>query len=80
MDILKSISLDVRQLISINEKIQSAVLRGTPLNHDETEIVQRCATELLHLAHRTVHTREKGEKVANPSRSAEHLQSTMTAD
>lgn len=64
MDILKSISLDVRQLISINEKIQSAVLRGTPLNHDEREIVRHCAKQLWDLTERVVATRENAEKVA----------------
>ena len=52
MDLLKDISLDVRQLISINEKIHSAVLRGTTLNQDETEIVRHCATQLLELTKR----------------------------
>ena len=49
MDALKNISFDVRHLISINEKIQSAVLRGTPLNKTEREIVRACAKELLGL-------------------------------
>ena len=52
MDLLKDISLDVRQLISINEKIHCAVLRGTTLNQDETEIVRHCATQLLALTKR----------------------------
>lgn len=52
MDVLKDISLDVRQLISINEKIHSAVLRGTTLNQEETEIVRHCATQLLALTKR----------------------------
>ena len=49
MDALKDISFDVRQLISINEKIQSSVLRGTALNKTEREIVRACAKELLGL-------------------------------
>jgi hypothetical protein len=49
MDALKDISFDVRQLISINEKIQSAVLQGTALNKTELEIVRTCAKELLGL-------------------------------
>jgi hypothetical protein len=52
MDLLKDISMDVRQLISINEKIHSAVLRGMTLNQDETEIVRHCATQLLTLTKR----------------------------
>lgn len=49
MDALKNISFAVRQLISINEKIQSAVLQGTALNKTELEIVRACAKELLGL-------------------------------
>ena len=49
MDPFKHISLDVRQLISISEKIHSAALRGMALNHEELEIVRECAKELLGL-------------------------------
>jgi len=52
MDLLKNISWDVRQLVSINERIQSAILRGRTLSHDETEIVRQCAAELLEVAQR----------------------------
>ncbi len=52
MDILKGISMDVRQLISINEKLQSAVLQGTTLSQDETEIVRSCAKQLWDLTER----------------------------
>lgn len=50
MDPLRHLSFDVRQLISINEKLQSAALRGTALNNEELEIVRECAKELLALA------------------------------
>ena len=62
MDILKDISLDVRQLISINEKIHSAVLRGTTLSHDEIEIVQNCATQLLDLTQRQAGDMKRARK------------------
>jgi hypothetical protein len=48
--VLKDLSFDVRYLMSITEKI--AVLRGTPLNADETEIVRHCANEVLALTKR----------------------------
>ncbi len=64
MDVFKDISLDVRQLISINEKIHSAVLRGSTLNHDEAEIVVHCAKELLDLAQRTGSRPANGERVS----------------
>ena len=49
MDALKDISMDVRQLISISEKIYSTVLRGRALTPDETEIVRECTTQLFGL-------------------------------
>lgn len=52
MDPLRHLSFDVRQLISINEKLQSAALRGTALNNEELEIVRECAKELLKLTRR----------------------------
>lgn len=67
MDAFKDISMDVRQLISINEKLHNAVLRGRTLNHDERDIVLHCATQLLDLAHRT----GERENVAYPFPSAD---------
>lgn len=49
MDVLTHLSADVRQLISINEKLQSAVLRGTELSHDELDVIRACGKELLNL-------------------------------
>ena len=66
-DPLKNISFEVRQLVSINEKIQSTVLRGTILNYDETEIVRQCATQLLDLTQRTGRWLENAENVAHSS-------------
>lgn len=38
---------DVRDLISVNEKIQSALLQGDQLTDDEATLVRQCAFELL---------------------------------
>jgi hypothetical protein len=38
---------DVRDLISLNEKIQSALLQGESITHDEAIIIRQCAIELL---------------------------------
>ena len=62
MELFKDISMDVRQLISINEKLHNSVLRGTPLNHDEIDLVLHCAKQLLDLAERT----GEREKVFHP--------------
>ena len=67
MDTFKDISMDVRQLISISEKIYSTVLRGTPLTHDETEIVRECTTQLLGLTKITTRRTEGSEKLAHSS-------------
>ena len=65
MELFKDISMDVRQLISINEKLHNSVLRGSALNQEEIDIVLHCATQLLDLAQRT----GEREKVAYPSSS-----------
>ena len=70
MNVLKELSFDVRQLISINEKLQSAVLRGTTLNQDEIEIVRLCANELLDLTKRVGRRQDHPEKVACSSANA----------
>ncbi len=38
---------EVRELISINEKIQSAVLHGDRITDDEATLIRQCASELL---------------------------------
>jgi len=44
---MNSIRKDVRDLISINEKIQSALLQGDRITDDEASIIRMCAEELL---------------------------------
>lgn len=44
---LQTIRKDVRDLISINEKLQSALVQGDQLTADETAIIRLCAGELL---------------------------------
>lgn len=44
---MDTIRLDVRNLITANEKIQSLLLRGEELTADEAAVVRMCATELL---------------------------------
>lgn len=44
---MKTIRKEVRELITINEKIQSAFLRGECMTNDEMELIKICATELL---------------------------------
>lgn len=38
---------EVRELISINEKIQSAMLHGDRISDDEATLIRQCASELL---------------------------------
>jgi hypothetical protein len=38
---------EIRDLITINEKIQSAVMNGDRLTEDETMLIRQCASELL---------------------------------
>ena len=44
---MDTIRKDVTDLITVNEKIQSALLQGDALNHDEVNIIRMCASELL---------------------------------
>jgi hypothetical protein len=44
---MKSLRKEIRDLISINEKIQSALLNGDRLSHDEVTLIRQCASELL---------------------------------
>ena len=65
MDVLKDLSFDVRRLISINEKLQRAVLRA-----NEIEIVRHCANELLALTKRVGRRRDPAKKIACSSANA----------
>ena len=44
---MERIRKDVRDLITINERLQSALIQGERLTPEETNIVQVCANELL---------------------------------
>ena len=50
MDALRGIRKDIRQLISINERIQSDLAQGGSLTADEAAILRECANELLLVA------------------------------
>jgi hypothetical protein len=69
MDAFKDISMDVRQLIAINEKLHNPVLRCSTFNRDEIDIIRHCATQLLNLVERT----GERENVASPSPVNGHL-------
>ena len=44
---MNNIRKEVRDLIAINEKIQSAMLQGDRITDDEASIIRMCAAELL---------------------------------
>ncbi len=44
---MNNIRKEIRDLITINEKIQSALLNGDRLTDDEAILTRQCATELL---------------------------------
>jgi len=44
---------DVRDLITVTEKLQSALAQGDRFTEDETAIVRMCAGELLENLHRS---------------------------
>jgi hypothetical protein len=44
---MNNIRKEIRDLITINEKIQSAVLNGDHITDDELTLIRQCASELL---------------------------------
>lgn len=44
---MNGIRKEVRELISVNEKLQSAVVQGDQFSEDEAVIIRMCASELL---------------------------------
>jgi len=44
---MNNLRKEVRELISINERIQSALLHGDHITDDEATLIRQCASELL---------------------------------
>ncbi|HSA65727.1 MAG TPA: hypothetical protein VLE25_13645 [Nitrospira sp.] len=44
---MNNVRKEVRDLIMINEKIQSALVNGDRLSDDEAALIRQCASELL---------------------------------
>jgi hypothetical protein len=44
---MNTLRKEVRDLIALNERIQSALLRGERITDTEIEIIRTCSTELL---------------------------------
>ena len=44
---MNNVRKEVRELISINEKIQSALMHGDHITDDEATLIRQCASELL---------------------------------
>jgi hypothetical protein len=44
---MNNVRKEIRELISINEKIQSALVHGDHISNDEAMLIRQCATELL---------------------------------
>ena len=44
---MNNVRKEVRDLITISEKIQSALLNGDRLSDDEATLIRQCASELL---------------------------------
>ena len=44
---MNNVRKEIRELISINEKIQSALVHGDHMSNDEALLIRQCATELL---------------------------------
>ena len=44
---MNNVRKEVRDLITINEKLQSALLHGDCITDDEAMLIRQCASELL---------------------------------
>ena len=44
---MNTIRKEVRELISVNERIQSAMAQGHQLTDDEKGLIEMCASELI---------------------------------
>ena len=44
---VNNVRKEIRDLITLNEKIQSALLHGDHLTDDEVSLIRQCASELL---------------------------------
>jgi hypothetical protein len=44
---MNTVRKEIRDLITINEKIQSALMHGDRLTDDEVTLIRQCASELL---------------------------------
>jgi hypothetical protein len=61
---------EVRDLISVNETIQSALLRGDCITDDEASVIRLCASELLEKVPEPQYL--NGEIHKNPERHESH--------
>ena len=53
---MNNVRKEIRDLITINEKIQSALLHGDQLTNDEAALIRQCASELLDKVPAPTHT------------------------
>ena len=70
---MSNLRKEVRDLISINEKIQSALLHGDRITDDEAVLIRQCASESVGENPGTVHeveTSGSDDRCARPTRSA----------
>jgi hypothetical protein len=63
---MNNVRKEIRDLISINEKIQSALLHGDRITDDEAVLIRQCASELL-------------EKIPAPSKTWTRVAPTIDA-
>ena len=62
---MNNIRKDVRDLISLNERIQSAILQGESFTPDEAILIRGCASELLETVRApNAHDHTVGESMA----------------
>ena len=53
---MNNVRKEIRDLITINEKIQSTLLHGDQLTNDEAALIRQCASELFEKVPAPAHT------------------------
>ncbi len=61
---MNNVRKEIRDLITINEKIQSALLQGDHMTDDEAALIRQCANEML-------------EKIPTPPRTGSRMAQTI---
>ena len=78
---MNNVRKEIRDLITINEKIQSALLNGERLSDDEATLTRQCASELLETipAPHATSLKKGGARLLSASVEGHEMEDPLTA-